>query len=126
MSAASRIGLTAIILALMGSSACGDTTETTESCPEGTVVDSLTIWHGYWVDQLYMECTDGSEEGPFPPQGEGGTESSGVCAGDGGEGGVESIEWYQAQGVPYLAGNAPVVYLTVTCKDGDTAVFADG
>lgn len=121
----SRLGLVFIVLALLRSPA--RSTIVTESCPDGAAVESLSIWHGHWLDQLGINCTDGSETDLIPPGADGGEETSGVCAGSGDAvGGVESIAWYQGVALNSLAGYVPVVHLNVTCLDGDTLTFADG
>ncbi|CAN0453077.1 unnamed protein product [Ectocarpus sp. 12 AP-2014] len=121
---APMVGLVFIVLALLGSPVCSTTV--TESCTDGAAVESLTIWDGNWLDQLGVNCTDGSERDLIPPGATGGSSTSGVCAGSGDVvGGVESIAWYQGNAMNSLAGYEPVVYLSITCLDGDTLTFAD-
>lgn len=119
------VGLAFVALALLGSPALSTTIE--ESCPDGAAVESLSIWHGHWLDRLGINCTDGSEHDLIPPGASGGEVTSGVCAGSGDAiGGVESIAWYEGAARSYLGDNKPVVYLDVTCLDGANTTFADG
>ncbi|CAM9247053.1 unnamed protein product, partial [Ectocarpus sp. 4 AP-2014] len=62
---ASMVGLAFVVLVLLGSPA--HSTTIAESCPDGEALESLDIWHGYWVDQLGFNCTDGSEPDLIPP-----------------------------------------------------------
>ncbi|CAN0508859.1 unnamed protein product, partial [Ectocarpus sp. 12 AP-2014] len=101
-----RLGLVFIVLTFLGSPA--RSTTVTESCPDGAAVESLSIWHGHWLDQLGTNCTDGSETDLIPPGADGGGVTSGVCAGSGDAvGGVESIAWYQGVPQNVLAGYEP-------------------
>ena len=89
-------------------------------------MESLSVWHGHWLDQLAINCTDGYEPDLLPPLASGGGGDLGVCAGSGGAvGGVESIEWYQGSAQGVLAEGTPVVHLNVFCLDGDDFTFAD-
>ena len=121
-----RIGFRTAVFALLGR--CARSFETAQ-CPDGTTVASIDVWHGNWVDQLVANCTDGSATDWLPNSlANGGNESPGVCAGSGSEvEGVESIAWYTAAGsnLTTLAGREPVVYLNVTCRNGDSLTFAD-
>ena len=99
-------------------------------CPDGTTVASIDVWHGHWVDQLAVNCTDGriATDGLPNSLAKGGNESPGVCAGSGSDvEGVESIAWYTAAGsnLTALAGRDPVVHLNVTCRNGGSFIFAD-
>lgn len=119
-----RVGFRTAVFALLGR--CARSFETAQ-CPDGTTVASIDVWHGYWVDRLVANCTDGSATDWLPNSfADGGSETQGVCAGSGSDvEGVESIAWYSSPTLTALADRQPVVYLNVTCRNGDSFIFAD-
>ena len=113
---AARTALTAIVIGYVINTPSGVNVQ----CPAGTMVYSLSVWSGHWLDGLYVRCTGDSDEQAIPDafdEDPGGGEDADICAGTAG---LQSIEWL----IPSEHENL-ISYLNITCLNNETYRFAD-